>query len=48
MEELVATGKATPAEVAAMLDVRRIRTFPNTSPTGAEANTSFSAWARKS
>lgn len=47
MEELVATGKATPTEVAAMLDVRRIRTFPNTSPTGAEANTSFSAWARK-
>ena len=48
MEELVATGKATPDEIAAMLAVRLIKPFPNASPTGAEPNTSFSSWVRKS
>jgi len=48
MEELVATGKTTPAEIDVMLAARRIKPFPNASPTGAEPNTSFSSWVRKS
>lgn len=40
-EELVATGKATQAEITAMLESHRIRWFPNSAATGAEPNTSF-------
>jgi hypothetical protein len=40
-DELVATGKATPADIAALLDAKRIRWIPKTVPKGAEANTSF-------
>jgi hypothetical protein len=45
-EELVVTGKATPDEIAAALRARGIKWFPNTEPTGAGPNTSFSAWWR--
>lgn len=44
--ELVATGKATPAEVAALLDANGITWVPKTQPTGAEASTSFLRWWR--
>jgi hypothetical protein len=45
-EEMIATGKATSAEISAAFDAHRIRLFPNTLPTGAEPNTSLSAWLR--
>jgi hypothetical protein len=46
MDELVATGKATPADISAMLEANSIRWIPKTLPTGAEADTSFSRWWR--
>jgi hypothetical protein len=45
LEELVATGNATPAEVASMLEARQISSFANTGLVGAD--TSFSHWWRK-
>jgi hypothetical protein len=45
-DELVATGKATPADVAALLAANRIRWIPKTLPTGPEASTSLSRWWR--
>jgi hypothetical protein len=45
-EEMIATGRATSAEISAAFDAHRIRLFPNTLATGAEPNTSLSAWWR--
>jgi hypothetical protein len=47
MEELVAAGKATPDDIAAMLASRQITPFSDVGPTDAQANTSFSSWVRK-
>jgi hypothetical protein len=46
MDELVATGKATQADIAAMLEARGVSWIPKTLPTGAEANTSLTRWWR--
>ena len=46
LEELVATGRATTAEVASMLSARQISSFAVTVPTGPD--TSFSRWWRRS
>lgn len=43
-DELVATGKATPADIAGMLEERGIRHRPKTLPTGPEASRSISRW----
>ncbi|MDI3563925.1 hypothetical protein [Bradyrhizobium sp. Arg816] len=43
-DELVATGKATPADIAGMLEERGIRYRPKTLPTGPEASRSISRW----
>jgi len=48
MDELVATGKATPAEIAAMIEAHGVRWIPKTMPTGAEASTSIWRWWRGS
>ncbi len=45
-DQLVATGKATLADVAALLDANGITWLPKTQPTGAEASTSFLRWGR--
>jgi hypothetical protein len=45
-EEMIATGKATPAEISASLSAHRIRWFTNSIPTGSYPNTSLSAWLR--
>ena len=45
-DELVATGKATPADIAALLKESQIEYHPKTLPTGPEASTSFSRWWR--
>jgi hypothetical protein len=46
MDELVATGRATPADISAMLEAHGIRWVPKTLPTGAEASTSLLRWWR--
>jgi hypothetical protein len=43
-DELVATGKSTPAEISALLKVREIAYHQKTAPTGPEASTSFMRW----
>jgi hypothetical protein len=47
MDELVATGKATPDDISALLETNGIRWIPKTLPTGAEASTSLLQWWRK-
>jgi hypothetical protein len=46
MDELVATGKAMPQDISALLESNGIRWIPKTVSTGAEANTSFLRWWR--
>jgi hypothetical protein len=45
-DERVATGKATPADIAALLRASGIEYHPKTVPTGPEASTSLSRWWR--
>ncbi len=45
-DELVATGRATEADIGALLTARQITVHPKFGPTGAEANTSISRWWR--
>ncbi|MEH2519015.1 hypothetical protein V1279_004588 [Bradyrhizobium sp. AZCC 1610] len=45
-DELVATGKATPADIVALLKANRIEYHPKALPTGPEASTSISRWWR--
>ncbi|MCK1712159.1 hypothetical protein, partial [Bradyrhizobium sp. 143] len=45
-DELVATGRATPADIAAMFRARGITYHPKTQATGAEVDTSLSHWWR--
>jgi hypothetical protein len=47
MEELVATGRATKAQVAAMLRARQIVTFAATPPTVGGEDASFLNWWRR-
>jgi len=46
MDELVAAGKATPADISAMPEAKGIRWIPKTLTTGADADTSFLRWWR--
>jgi hypothetical protein len=47
VDELIATGKATPGDISALLDTNGIRWIPKTLPIGAGATTSLLQWWRK-
>lgn len=45
-DEMVATGKFAPADIAALLSARHISVHPKTQPTGPEQDRSFLRWWR--
>jgi hypothetical protein len=45
-DEMIATGKVTPADIAGMLEEKGIRFRPKIGPTGAEASASILRWWR--